>query len=38
VANALLVFNSNPYFEGAQEAKITELAQWVKEADEVISF
>jgi len=27
-----------PYFEGAQEAKMTELAQWIKEADKVISF
>jgi len=27
-----------PYFEGAQEAKMTELAQWVKEADKVITF
>lgn len=38
MANALLVFNRNPYFDGAQEAKMTELAQWVKEADTVISF
>ena len=38
MANVLLVFNSNPYFEGAQEAKMTELAQWVKEANKVISF
>ena len=27
-----------PYFDGAQEAKMTELAQWVKETDKVISF
>ena len=27
-----------PYFEGAQEAKMTELAQWVKEADRIVSF
>ena len=38
MANALLVFNRSPYFKGAHEAKMTELAQWVKEADKVISF
>jgi sulfur relay (sulfurtransferase) complex TusBCD TusD component (DsrE family) len=38
MANALLVFNRKLYFEGAHEAKMTELAQWVKEADKVISF
>jgi len=27
-----------PYFEGTQKAKMTELAQWVKEADKIISF
>lgn len=27
-----------PYFEGAKEAKMTELAQWIKEADKIISF
>lgn len=27
-----------PYFEGAQEAKMTELAQWIKEADRVVTF
>ena len=37
-ANALLVFNRNPYFEGAQEGKMTELAQWVADADKVVSF
>ena len=27
-----------PYFEGAQQAKMTELAQWIKETDKVITF
>jgi len=38
MANVLLVFNRNPCFDGAQEAKMTELARWVKKADKVISF
>jgi uncharacterized protein involved in oxidation of intracellular sulfur len=32
------IHKGQPYFDGAQEAKMTELAQWVKEADQVISF
>jgi len=32
------IHKGEPYFEGAQEAKMTELAQWIKEADKVISF
>jgi len=32
------IHKGEPYFKGAQEAKITELAQWIKEADKVISF
>ena len=32
------VHKGEPYFEGAQEAKMTELADWVKEADKVITF
>jgi len=32
------VFNRKHYFEGAQEVRMTALAQWVKEADKVISF
>ena len=32
------IHKGEPYFEGVQEAKMTELAQWVKEADKVISF
>ena len=27
-----------PYFEGAQEATMGELAEWVKEADRLITF
>ena len=32
------IHKGEPYFDGAHEAKMTELAQWVKEADKVISF
>jgi len=32
------LYKGQPYFDGAQEAKITELAQWVKEADNILSF
>lgn len=32
------IHKGEPYFEGAQEAKMTELAQWIKEADKIISF
>jgi len=32
------VHKGEPYFEGAEEAKMTELAQWVADADKVISF
>ena len=32
------IHKGKPYFDGAREAKMTELAQWVKEADRVISF
>ena len=32
------IHKGEPYFEGAQEAKMTELAQWIKEADKVITF
>jgi len=32
------IHKGKPYFEGAQEAKMAELAQWIKEADKVISF
>ncbi|MCD6288808.1 MAG: DsrE family protein [Candidatus Hydrogenedentes bacterium] len=27
-----------PYFDGAEEAKMAELAQWIKESDKVLSF
>jgi uncharacterized protein involved in oxidation of intracellular sulfur len=27
-----------PYFQGAEEAKMSDLAQWVMEADQVLNF
>ena len=32
------IHKGEPYFEGAQEAKMTELAQRIQEADKVVSF
>jgi len=32
------IHKGEPYFDGAQEAKMTELAQWIQEADKVVSF
>ena len=32
------IHKGEPYFDGAQEAKMTELGQWVKEADKVTAF
>ena len=32
------IHKGQPYFEGAQEAKMAELAQWIKEADKIITF
>ena len=32
------IHKGEPHFDGAREAKMTELAQWVEEADKVISF
>ncbi|HIJ69902.1 MAG TPA: sulfur reduction protein DsrE [Planctomycetes bacterium] len=32
------IHKGEPYFKGAQEAKMTELAQWVADADKVISL
>ena len=32
------IYKGEPYFEGTQEAKMTELAEWVTEADKVITF
>ena len=32
------IHKGKPYFEGAKEAKMTELAEWVKEADKIITF
>ncbi len=32
------IHKGEPYFDGAEEATMTELAQWVQQADKVISF
>lgn len=32
------IYKGKPYFDGAKEAKMTELAEWIKEADKVITF
>lgn len=32
------VHKGEPYFDGAQEAKISELAEWVKKSDKIITF
>ena len=32
------IHKGKPYFEGAKEAKMAELAEWIKEADKVITF
>ncbi len=32
------IHKGEPYFEGAKEAKMTEPAEWIKEADKVITF
>ncbi len=32
------IHKGEPYFDGAQEAKISELAEWVKESDKIITF
>jgi len=32
------IHKGKPYFDGAAEAKMTELAEWIKMADRVISF
>lgn len=32
------IHKGKPYFEGAGEAKMPELAEWVEEADKVITF
>lgn len=32
------IHKGEPYFEGAREAKMPELAEWVKEADKIITF
>ena len=32
------IHKGKPYFEGAGEAKMSELAMWIKEADKLITF
>lgn len=32
------IHKGQPYFKGAKEAKMAELAQWIKEADKVITI
>ena len=32
------IHKGEPYFDEAQEAKISELAEWVKESDKIITF
>jgi len=32
------IHKGEPYFQGANEAKMPELAQWVKEADRIITL
>jgi len=32
------IHKGEPYFDGAAEAKMTELAEWIKQADRIISF
>ncbi len=32
------IHKGEPYFDGAKEAKMIELAQWIKKADKVISL
>ena len=32
------IHKGQPYFKGAQKAKMTELAEWIKEADKIITF
>ena len=32
------VYRNKPYFKGIKEAKMTELSEWIEDADRVISF
>ena len=32
------IHKGEPYFDDAEEAKISELAEWVKESDKIITF
>ena len=32
------IHKGEPYFDGAQEATMAELAQWIQDADKIVSF
>ena len=32
------IHKGKPYFEGAREAKMPELAEWIRDSDKIISF
>ena len=32
------IYKGQPYFKGTQKAKMSELAEWIKEADKIITF
>ena len=32
------IYKGEPYFEGALEAKMTELSGWIKQADRMVAF
>ena len=32
------IYKNEPYFEGAKEAKMTELSEWIEQADRIITF
>ena len=32
------IYKGEPYFEGAKEAEMTELVEWIKKTDKVITF
>ena len=38
VSRNFLLSKAEPYFDGAKEAKMTELAEWVKDSDKIITF
>ena len=32
------IYKNEPYFEGAKEAKMSELAEWIEQADRIVTF